>query len=141
MVLAPRLLAGIPPWRDAAAWRAAVEGWVADAADTAGDPGHAVYVAVADGQVAGFVEVTERAHFTGQVDAYVGELVTAAEYERRGIARALMQAAADWSAARGLDLLTLETGAANHAARAFYAALGYEEEDVRLTRKLQRGTG
>jgi GNAT superfamily N-acetyltransferase len=138
LALAPRLLAGMPPWRDAAAWLTAVEGWVASAADHASDADHAVYVAVEDGEVAGFVHVAQRSHFTGDVDAYVGELVTAAGQERRGIARALMHAAEDWSAARGLRLLTLETGAANHEARAFYAALGYEAEDVRLTKKIGR---
>jgi ribosomal protein S18 acetylase RimI-like enzyme len=141
IALAPRLAAGLPPWRDGAAWRRAVEGWVRSAADAAADPDHAVYVAADGDAVVGFVEVTQRAHFTGQVDAYVGELVTAAGHERRGIARALMRAAEDWGAARGLELLTLETGAANHQARAFYAALGYQAEDVRLTKKLQQGTG
>jgi ribosomal protein S18 acetylase RimI-like enzyme len=38
---------------------------------------------------------------------------------------------------RGLARITLETGAANDAARAFYAALGYREEDVRLSRALR----
>jgi hypothetical protein len=31
--------------------------------------------------------------------------------------------------------------AANHGSRAFYAALGYLEEDVRLTKKIRTGTG
>ncbi len=83
------------------------------------------------------MHAAERTHFTGQVDAYVGELVTAEGHERRGIARALMAAAEDWGAARGLRYLTLETGMANHAARAFYAGIGYQEEDVRLTKRIR----
>ena len=141
MALAPRLTEGKPLWRDDAAWLAAVQGWIRDAADAAGQPGHVVYVAVQNEQVVGLVHAAERAHFTGQVDAYVGELVTATGLERRGIARALMAAAEAWAAARGLANLTLETGAANHGARAFYAALGYLEEDVRLTKKIRTGTG
>jgi len=141
MALAPRLTEGKPLWRDDAAWLAAVQGWIRDAADAAGQPGHVVYVAVQNEQVVGLVHAAERAHFTGQVDAYVGELVTATGMERRGIARALMAAAEAWAAARGLANLTLETGAANHGARAFYAALGYLEEDVRLTKKIRTGTG
>ena len=97
---------------------------------------NAVYVATDGDQVVGFVHAAERTHFTGQVDAYVGELVTAPGLERRGIARALMAAAEAWGAARGLDYLTLVTGAANHGARAFYAAAGYLEEDVMLTKKI-----
>jgi ribosomal protein S18 acetylase RimI-like enzyme len=140
MALAPRLMEGIPPWRDAAAWLTAVQGWLASAADTAGLPGQAVFVAVDGDQVVGMVHAAERAHFTGQVDAYVGELASAAGQERRGIGSALMQAAEEWGAQRGLEYLTLETGTANHTARAFYAALGYLEEDVRLTKKIRAGT-
>ncbi len=82
----------------------------------------------------------QRAHFSGQVDAYVGELVTAAGHERRGIGRALMAAAEAWGAQRGLRYLTLETGAANAAARSLYAALGFLAEDVRLTKDIGTGT-
>jgi ribosomal protein S18 acetylase RimI-like enzyme len=138
LALAPRLTDGMPTWRDPAAWLSAVRGWVRDSADNAGQPGHAIYVAVAGEQVVGLVSVSERTHFTGQVDAYVGELVTAAGMERRGIARALMAAAEAWGADRGLRCLTLETGAANQSARSFYAALGYCEEDVRLTKTIRK---
>ncbi len=136
MALAPRLLAGKPAWRDRDGWLTAVRGWLADAADSAGQPDNVVYVATDGPQIVGVVHAAERTHFTGQVDAYVGELVTAAGHERRGIARVLMQAAEQWGAARGLEHLTLETGMANHDARAFYAAIGFAEEDVRLTRKI-----
>jgi len=137
MALAPRLTEGKAPWRDDDAWLAAVRSWIADAAESVGRPDNAVFVAVDGDQVVGVVHAAERTHFTGQVDAYVGELVTAAGHERRGIARALMEAAEEWGAARGLDYLTLETGMLNHAARVFYQALGYAEEDVRLTKQIR----
>ena len=139
MALAPRLTEGKAPWRDDEAWLAAVRGWIADAAEAAGAPDHVVFVAVDGDQIVGVVHTAERTHFTGQVDAYVGELVTAAGQERRGIARALMQAAEEWGAARGRDYLTLETGVLNYPARAFYQAIGYLEEDVRLTKKIRKG--
>jgi ribosomal protein S18 acetylase RimI-like enzyme len=82
------------------------------------------------------VTVTERAHFTGQVDAYIGELAVRTGMERRGIATQLMNAAETWSASRGLPYLTLETGAANQPARSLYHALGYHEEDIRLTKPI-----
>jgi ribosomal protein S18 acetylase RimI-like enzyme len=136
LALAPRLTEGKAPWRDDDAWLVAVRSWIADAAESAGRPDNAVFVAVDGDQVVGVVHAAERTHFTGQIDAYVGELVTAAGQERRGIARALMDAAEQWGAARGLDYLTLETGSLNHAARAFYQAIGYLEEDVRLTKHI-----
>lgn len=137
MALAPRLAEGKPPWRDDDAWLAATRGWIADAADSAGAADHAVFVAVDGDEIVGVVHVAERTHFTGQVDAYVGELITATGQERRGIARALMQAAEEWGAARGLDYLTLETGMRNLPARALYRAIGYLEEDVRLTKQIR----
>jgi ribosomal protein S18 acetylase RimI-like enzyme len=134
LALAPRLTEGVAAWRDPGAVLEAVRGWVSSSLDSAAQPGHAVYVAVAAGRVGGVVTVAERRHFTGQADAYVGELAVASWLERRGIASLLMDAAEGWAARRGLAFLTLETGAANRPARAFYAQRGYQEEDIRLTK-------
>jgi len=139
MALAARLTEGKAPWRDDDAWLAAVRGWLADATESADAPDSALFVAVAGDQIAGVVHAAERTHFTGQVDAYVGELITAAGQERQGIARALMRAAEQWGAARGLAYLTLETGMLNYPARAFFQAIGYLEEDVRLTKQIRGG--
>jgi GNAT superfamily N-acetyltransferase len=49
----------------------------------------------------------------------------------------LMDAAEGWARRRGHQHITLETGAANGAARAFYDRRGYQEEDVRLTKTLE----
>ena len=68
---------------------------------------------------------------------HAGELVVAANAERRGIGRALITAAEQWAEERGLAHVTLDTGAANIGARSFYAALGYLEEDVKLTKRLK----
>jgi GNAT superfamily N-acetyltransferase len=48
-----------------------------------------------------------------------------------------MSRAEEWGRDRGRDHLTLDTGAANGRARAFYAGLGYVEEDVKLTKPLR----
>lgn len=133
--LADRLTVGVAPWRDPDEVLAAVRGWVTEAIAGAGDD-EPVWVAVLDGAVVGFVHAGERRHFSGERDGYVGELVVAESAERHGIGRALLAAAEDWAAGRGLRRLSLETGAANTAARAFYAALGYQEEDVRLSRPI-----
>ena len=52
------------------------------------------------------------------------------------IGRALIGASDTWARDRGLAHLTLHAGARNAGARAFYAALGFVEEEVRLTRPL-----
>ena len=45
--------------------------------------------------------------------------------------------AADRDAIMALAPRLPETGMANHAARAFYAGIGYQEEDVRLTKRIR----
>jgi ribosomal protein S18 acetylase RimI-like enzyme len=132
--LAPRLTEGVAPWRDPAEVRRAVEGWVHDSLARAGDDDHAVLVATDDDEVVGFATVGEQAHWAGGTDAYIGELAVAAEAEGRGVGRRLVREAERWAAGRGLARITLETGAANEQARRFYAALGYAEEQVQLTR-------
>jgi ribosomal protein S18 acetylase RimI-like enzyme len=134
--LSPRLTIGVAPWRDPSKVARAVRGWIESSLTDADAPGHAVFVAVLGVQVVGFVTVAERAHFTGDLDGYVGELVTAGGMEGRGIGRALMAAAERWADARGLAHLTLETGAANDRAREFYRLAGYQDEDVRLTKRI-----
>jgi ribosomal protein S18 acetylase RimI-like enzyme len=141
MALAPRLTEWVAPWRDPAAVSAAVHGWIRDAAGSAPGEDHALYVAVRGDTVAGVVTVGERTHYTGQVDAYVGELAVATGMERQGIATRLMTEAQRWAAARGRSFLTLDTGAANQPARRLYASLGFREEDVRLTKALGAAGG
>jgi ribosomal protein S18 acetylase RimI-like enzyme len=136
VALAPRLTEGVAGWRDRRAVRAAVLDWVTGSLATAAADDHAVFVADDDGMVLGFVTCGERDHFTGQIDGYVGELVVAGGCVRRGVGRGLMAAAEQWAADRGLAHLTLETGAANTAARGFYGALGYRDEDVRLSKRV-----
>lgn len=136
LALAPRLTEGVAPWRDPRAVLEAVIAWVGASVGQAHADGRAVFVAEVQGVLAGFVSVGEREHFTGAVDGYVGELVVSGSCARLGVGTRLMARAEEWARARGHAHLTLETGAANAAARTFYAALGYEDEDVRLTKRL-----
>ncbi|MEV6489774.1 GNAT family N-acetyltransferase [Actinoplanes sp. NPDC051633] len=138
VLLATRLETGVAHWRDADAVRRAVVGWVEASLANADAEDQAVFVAEVGGDVVGLVTVAERMHFTGEIDAYVGELVVKCTHERRGVGRLMMNAAEEWARRRGLRYLTLETGAANRPARAFYDRCGYQEEDVRLTKTLDR---
>jgi ribosomal protein S18 acetylase RimI-like enzyme len=98
------------------------------------DDGHAVLLALLDGQVAGMISVAERKQFAGETDAYIGELVTDCRMEGRGVGRGLVAAAEEWAASRGLSRITLETGARNDRAPRLYEGAGYQEEDIRLTK-------
>jgi ribosomal protein S18 acetylase RimI-like enzyme len=132
--LSARLTSGVAPWRDPEKVAAAVRGWVASSLESAGQDGHAMLVALLGGQVVGLVSLAEREHFTGETDAYIGELAVTAALEGRGAGQALLGAAERWAAGRGLAHITLDTGARNHRARHFYERAGFLEEDVRLTR-------
>lgn len=135
VTLAPRLAVGVASWRPRDGVRAAVRRWLEESVSVTG-PASGLFVARLDGQVVGVVAVSEQEHWSGQVDAYVGELVTAASFEGRGVGRALLERAEEWARDRGLARITLETGAGNSRARAFYARQGYQDEEVRLTRVL-----
>jgi ribosomal protein S18 acetylase RimI-like enzyme len=62
---------------------------------------------------------------------YVDALAVDARFRRRGVARTLLTRAEDAAAAAGLAGVSLDTGLQNDAARALYAAAGYEEREVR----------
>jgi ribosomal protein S18 acetylase RimI-like enzyme len=152
LALAPRLAEGVAPWRDQEQARAAGKRWLEDSLG-AGARGEGIVLVAVDGgtisggtaggdTVAGVITVRPVAHFTGERDGYVGELVVAEDSGRRGIGRRLVEAATAWARDQGLVNLTLHTGTYNANARAFYAALGFAEEEVRLTRRLtRRGSG
>ena len=129
--LTPRLCVGVAHWIDAAAMPEAVRGSVHGSIENG-----TVLIAEDDGTVVGFASVRQRDHFTGLRLAYVGELAVAEDSEGRGVGRALVTAAESWSRERGLARILLETGAANSAARAFYARLGFEESEVTLSKSL-----
>ena len=98
-----------------------------------------MYVAVEDasGCILGVISVSHSRHFTGEDDAYIGELAVAENAARGGVGRQLVRTAEAWARDEGLRRVTLHTGAANTTARAFYDALGFREEDVRLTLLLE----
>ena len=132
--LAPRLAEGVAPWRDQAEALLAGRRWLEESLDAAKAGDGAVLVAADPDGIAGVISVRASTHFTGERDGYIGELVVAERASRHGIGRALIAAADGWARDHGLRNLTLHTGAFNTNARAFYAALGFAEEEVRLTR-------
>jgi len=113
MEMAERLQEGVAAWRDPEAVRLAVSGWVRDSLRDLSDRNSAAFVAERDGEVVGFVCVSERAHFTGEIDAYIGELVVSKAAEGGGVGRALVGAAEGWGRARGRKRVAVDTGAAN----------------------------
>jgi GNAT superfamily N-acetyltransferase len=134
--LAPRLTIGMPPWRDSQHCSAAVEGWVTSSID---QHGQATMVFVAEdqrGERLGFATITHETHFTGERQAYIGELATSAAAEGQGVGKMLLQSCEQWARDQGHRILALATGAANHSALGFYRHLGYRDEDIKLIKVL-----
>lgn len=137
IALSARLTVGVAPWRDPHSVRAAVRGWAVSSIDDRDPVTRPMFVAHdAHGAVIGYVSAGARVHWSGQIDAYVGELAIAETASRQGVGSTLMRTVQDWADTAGYRRLTLETGASNGPARAFYSALGYCDEDVRLSASL-----
>ena len=62
---------------------------------------------------------------------YIDALAVDARFRRRGVARTLLAAAEREATVAGLQGVSLDTGLRNDAARALYAAAGYEERETR----------
>jgi GNAT superfamily N-acetyltransferase len=135
-VLAARLAAvPLPAWRrpadiadaDARAMIASV---------AAGRADDQVFVAERDGTEVGCLHVLVAADFFGLRHGHVSVLATAATAEGTGVARELMGHAEEWTRARGLKLLTLNTFARNERARRFYERAGFEPEMVKYAKSI-----
>lgn len=136
LALAPLLATGVAPWRSFDGVADAVRTWMTDAVTHAHPTERPVLVAVVEGAVRGVVTGGTRRHWSGDLDAYIGELVVDPDVGRGGIGAALVAALEHRARAGGRRRITLETGAGNTAALAFYERLGFQIEELLLTRAL-----
>ena len=90
-----------------------------------------VLVDITDGEIAGYVKLGEMwpIESVNHVREIKGLAVSSA-HRRRGVGRALLDAAAHEARARGARRLTLRVLAHNTGARALYTAAGFEVEGV-----------
>lgn len=101
----------------------------------------ALLVADHMGELLGLVELVDSAAPSSPLHhprrhALIDTLVVKEGHQRRGIGRALMEAAHAWAIARGLGQVQLNVWEANPEARAFYEALGYATLSRKLGRRL-----
>lgn len=68
---------------------------------------------------------------------YLYDLFVAPEFRRQGVARALLEAAAQYGRERGTGRLQLETAFDNTAAQALYESLGWKRDEVFYTYQLE----
>lgn len=134
--LAPRLAIGMQSWRDTALWIQTVEGWLEESINGHGQKSMVFIAEHESGERLGFATVSHSQHFTGQPQAYIGELATSESAEGRGVGSSLVEACEQWAREQGYTILVLSTGAGNTRALRFYEHLGFQEEDVTLTKLL-----
>lgn len=114
----------------------AARGWVETDISGIGADRAVFVVEDASGSVLGFISVAVQTEFTGEPQAYIGELAVDMAAEGLGIGQQILVVVEQWAADRGLTLLVLDTGAANARARRFYERNGFVVESVRLTKQL-----
>jgi ribosomal protein S18 acetylase RimI-like enzyme len=92
--LAPRLAIGKQPWRDLALWLKTVEEWLTESINQHNQKTMVLIGEDEKGEQLGFATVSHSTHFTGQPQAYIGELATSEKVEGRGAGSALVEACA-----------------------------------------------
>ena len=89
------------------------------------------------GERAGYVfATTKHDYFTRAAHAHVEVIAVTPEAERRGVARALMDAIEEWARRRGYRHVTLNVFDRNTRAKALYDSLGYGVETVHYRKAL-----
>lgn len=135
--LAPRLLIGIPAWRSAEKWLVSVQQWLTADFENHGTQSMLFIAENGQRKRLGFAGVAHGHHFTGEGQAYLGELAVSEEAEGQGAGQALVHACEQWAREQGYHSLVLDTGAINNErARRFYQRLGFLEESVKLAKLL-----
>jgi RimJ/RimL family protein N-acetyltransferase len=90
----------------------------------------AVFVAETEDGIVGRISLAREIHPASEHVADLG-LMVAGSHRRRGVGRALMQAAEEWAREVGVHKLELHVFPHNDAAIALYEEMGYEREGYR----------
>jgi ribosomal protein S18 acetylase RimI-like enzyme len=103
------------------------------------EPDVAVFVADQEGAVVGYVYIGVEPLSWKELRDEAGFIhdIAVAEHARRiGIARRLMDAAAEWFRARGTDRMMLWTAQQNTGAQRLFEALGFRRTMVEMTKEI-----
>jgi ribosomal protein S18 acetylase RimI-like enzyme len=93
------------------------------------------FVAVADAEIIGWLDVLGGRHGYGEIG-----MAVARDWRGKGVGSALMQAAIDYARARGLHKLSLSVWPHNAAGIALYRKFGFVEEGRRV-KQFRRQSG
>ena len=114
------------------------ESFVKEKIEKLDDDREAVYVAVVNDTVAGYVHVEKYDTLYFETMANLLGLAVKDEYRHKGIGKELVLAAEAWAAQNGIKTMRLNSGASRTDAHDFYRHLGYdlEKEQIRFMKRL-----
>jgi GNAT superfamily N-acetyltransferase len=96
------------------------------------DPHHWAAISVIEGRIAGIVTVTTMLYVEWGRLGEIGDLYVLPEFRRKGIARALVEAALQWCRSQGCSAVTVtitREGETRHGLSRFYARFGFTRTD------------
>ena len=98
----------------------------------------AVFVAVIDDSVVGFVHIEKYNTLYFETMANILGLAVSSKYRRRGIGKALVEQAEKWAEENDIELMRLNSGSKRIGAHKFYQTLGYlsEKSQMRFIKRL-----
>jgi GNAT superfamily N-acetyltransferase len=100
-----------------------------------------IFVAEDDGKTVGFVSVFGRMKYPTPDDypyeyAYISDLIVQKAYRGKGLGRMLLSWAEEYARSLGVSRLQLEVTFANKRARRLYSSFGFENDLIRVEKKL-----
>jgi len=103
----------------------------------------AIFVAEDSATVIGFVAVFAHVDSESLIEAmtdhaYISDLVVLPAYRRRGVGRALLQAAETYARNHGATVLKVDVLVANTDAYNLYREFGFHDHEMRLTKALSQ---
>ena len=103
------------------------------------DPGReAVYVALIDERVIGYIHVEKYNTLYFETMANILGLAVSGKYRKKGVGKALVDQAEKWANENDISLMRLNSGAKRSGAHDFYRRLGYssEKDQVRFIKRI-----
>ncbi len=92
----------------------------------------AVFVAVVDDAIAGFIHVERYNTLYFETMANILGLAVSSRFRKKGIGKALVEKAEEWANENDIALMRLNSGASRSGAHEFYKHLGYTSEKNQL---------